>query len=78
MEREFESMKWLAEKVGISLPTAYRLAEQQVIPPGVVVRLGRRLRVHVARADAWLAYGGGGFDGGWKHSAGDSVSGSPK
>jgi hypothetical protein len=45
---------------------AYQLARENVLPPGVVLRLGRQIRFDLHRLEDWLESGGAGFDGGWR------------
>ena len=46
--------------LGVSIPRTYELIRTAVLPPGVVVRLGRQIRIDRAQLDAWLRHGGNG------------------
>ena len=57
-----ESSRILGEK-----PKAiYSMIRCQVLPPGVAVRIGRKVRIHRERLLAWLEAGGQALPGGWK------------
>ena len=47
----------------------YEMARAGILPRGVVVRLGRQLRVDEARFRQWLAAGGQPLAGGWRRAA---------
>lgn len=46
----------------------WAMVREQILPPGVVVRLGRQVRINVARFEAWLASGGAALSGGWRRA----------
>lgn len=58
-----------AQRLGIPVKKAYDLISAQVIPAGVVVRVGRQLRFDMARLERWIEAGGSGYDGGWRREA---------
>lgn len=45
-----------ANQAGLSLHQAYDMARK--MPPGVIIKLGRRVRLDADRLTAWLASGG--------------------
>lgn len=51
-----------AEALGVSPWRVYDLARQGVLPAGVVVRLGREVRIDAEALRAWVAAGGAGMD----------------
>jgi excisionase family DNA binding protein len=51
-----------AETLGVSTWRVYDMARQGVLPPGVVVRLGRGVRISEEALHAWLAAGGAGLE----------------
>ena len=62
---------WLQEAVpGTSREAAYRLARQF---PEITVRLGRRVFISEERFWTFIAEGGRGLAGGWRHDPGPSV-----
>ena len=55
-----------AERLAVTLNRFYELVRQGIVPPGVVVRLGRQLRVHPERLEEFIARGGQALPGGWR------------
>lgn len=55
-----------ARLMSVSEHAVWSLARQGLIPPGVVVRIGRRLRFNEPRLVEWLEAGGQGLPGGWR------------
>lgn len=53
----------------MSQQAIWTLVREEVIPSGVVVRLGRRIRFNETKLIAWLDAGGQGLPGGWKWEA---------
>ena len=60
------SMKEASEMLLISTSRGYEMARQGILPHGVVVRLGRQLRVNEERLQEWLDNGGQALPGGWR------------
>jgi excisionase family DNA binding protein len=58
-----------AKILGIRVYSLYRLVREGVLPPGVVVRLGRHIRISRPALDAWIAQGGQPLPGGWRREA---------
>jgi hypothetical protein len=48
---------------------AYQLVRAQIIPPGVVVRLGRRIFIDVNEWEKFKRSGGKSLPGGWRRDA---------
>jgi excisionase family DNA binding protein len=48
-------MRDVAKRLKVSLPRAYELGRQKLIP---VVRVGRQIRVDPAALEAWIRQGG--------------------
>jgi excisionase family DNA binding protein len=68
VRRNLAPVAYAAERTGLSVYTLYALARSGVLPPGVVVRLGRRLRFDPEALDDWLRAGGASHPGGWRRS----------
>ena len=47
-----------AERLKLSLNTFYEIAAQGILPPGVIIRLGRRVRVNPKKLDEFIETGG--------------------
>lgn len=47
----------------------YQLVREGVLPAGVVVRLGRRIKFHRTKLIEWMENGGQGLPGGWRRAA---------
>lgn len=52
MDRLVITVKEMSHKLGVSLPTAYALTEQEGFP---VVRVGRKKIIPVADLELWLS-----------------------
>jgi excisionase family DNA binding protein len=52
----------VAKTLGVTAWRVYDLARQGVLPPGVVVRLGREVRVDAEALEAWVRAGGAGLE----------------
>lgn len=63
------SAKETAEFMGISKDRVLTLARENVLPPGVVVRLGRQVRFNADKLAEWIDTGGQALPGGWKKVA---------
>jgi len=50
------SIEEFSNSIGLKRHQGYDLARQ--MPPGVVIRLGRRIRLNAERLQEWLAAGG--------------------
>lgn len=60
MNKAAMSVKEMAEQMGISLPTAYKLVKQPGFP---TIRLGTKILIPVEGFMAWLREQAGGGDG---------------
>jgi excisionase family DNA binding protein len=58
-----------AKRLGVSKLRFYELVRRGVLPPGVVVRLGRHIRVNPTRLEAFIDSGGASLPGGWRKEA---------
>jgi hypothetical protein len=45
----------------------YNLIRDEIFPPGVVVRLGRRIRINPDKLEEFIANGGQALAGGWRN-----------
>ena len=52
--------------LGVSNQRFYELVRTAVIPPGVVVRLGRQIRINEDALSEWIDHGGQALAGGWR------------
>lgn len=66
---ELQSSEYGARRLGVTPARFYELCRQKVLPLGVVVRLGRRIRVDPDALERFIAGGGQGLRGGWKRTA---------
>jgi excisionase family DNA binding protein len=58
-EKQFGTASAVADLLGISEASAYRLARERRIPPGTYVRLnGRTVRFDIPALKRWIAEGG--------------------
>ena len=57
----------VATQLRVSVPRAYQLAREGVLP---VVRLGRQVRIEEETLRKWVAQGGQGLPGGWRKEPG--------
>jgi hypothetical protein len=62
-------------ELGLTEKRIYRLANDGVLPDGVVLRLGRRVFINWPAFQAWLLSGGAGFAGGWRKDPGATSGG---
>ena len=58
-----------AEILGVSEQRVYELVRTGILPPGVVVRLGRQVRIDEDALREWIAAGGQSLPGGWRRDA---------
>ena len=59
-----------ARRLGINVYRFYELVRDGVIPPGVIVRLGRRISVNSEALEDFVRGGGAALPGGWKKTDG--------
>jgi len=58
-----------AERLGIPVSRFYELVRQNILPPGVIIRLGRQIKVDPAKLEAFIGSGGQSLPGGWRREA---------
>jgi hypothetical protein len=68
-ESKLESVAFGSKRIGVSLNRFYDLVRLGIIPPGVVVRLGRHIRVNPEKLEAFIENGGQALPGGWRKEA---------
>jgi len=56
----------------VGIQRFYELVRTGILPPGVVVRLGRQLRVDEDALIVWVRTGGQALAGGWRKEADNS------
>jgi excisionase family DNA binding protein len=61
--------KRAAEILGVTQARFYELVRTQILPPGVIIRLGRQIRVDEDALEAWIRSGGQTLAGGWRRAA---------
>ena len=61
----------------ISPQRGYQMAREGILPPGVVVRLGRQIRLNEAKLEDWIASGGKCLPGGWRRKP-NAPAGAPR
>jgi hypothetical protein len=59
-----------AKRLGTSPYSLYAYAREGVIPRGVAVYLGRRVKFDAEQLEAWISAGGARFAGGWRRQGG--------
>jgi putative molybdopterin biosynthesis protein len=69
IQSQLESVSSSAKRIGISVGRFYDLVRNGVLPPGVVVRLGRHIHIHPERLDQFIESGGKALPGGWRKEA---------
>jgi predicted DNA-binding transcriptional regulator AlpA len=60
------TIEQLSVEEGISASRLYSLVREKVLPPGVVVRFGRSIRISSDAYAEWVAAGGSALPGGWR------------
>ena len=64
--KRLQSMGYAANRLNVRLAQAYAMAREGILPEGVIIRLGRLLRVDPIRLEEFIADGGQSLSGGWK------------
>ena len=63
---KLESVKYGSRRVGVSIDRFYDLVRDGIFPSGVVVRLGRQIRVDPEKLEHFIETGGKALPGGWR------------
>lgn len=66
---QLKTLKFAAGVLGVSMARATNMAREGILPPGVVVKLGRQWRVHPERLREFIDAGGQALPGGWRREA---------
>jgi hypothetical protein len=66
---QLESVSTAARRINVQEQRFYGLVRENFFPPGVIVRLGRQIRVNPIRLEEFLATGGSALPGGWRKEA---------
>jgi len=66
---KLETVVASAKRIGISRNRFYDLVRNGILPPGVVVRLGRQIHINPGRLDQFIERGGKAFPGRWRKEA---------
>lgn len=69
MSRSLWNVKKTASYLGLSEWRVYDLVRQGILPAGVVVRLGRTIKINPEKLEKWVESGGEAWDNGWKKRA---------
>jgi excisionase family DNA binding protein len=64
-----ESVEYAAKRLNITEQRAYQLAREGILPEGVIVRLGRQIRIDPDELEKFIRGGGQALPGGWKKEA---------
>ena len=70
--RRLATVTEAAPLFGVEPKQLYYLIRERIVPPGVVVRLGRQIRINRERAREWIENGGRALDGGWRREREES------
>ena len=60
------SIKEASRIMGETPKSMYAMIWRRVLPPGVLVRIGRKVKIHRERLFDWMNAGGQALPGGWK------------
>lgn len=66
---KLESVGYASERIGVSIDRFYDLVRLGIIPAGVVVRIGRQIRINPTKLEQFIETGGRGLPGGWRREA---------
>jgi hypothetical protein len=69
LESKLESVSWGARRIGVKEQRVYNLIAEGFFPVGIVVRIGRQIKICPERLEEFLAAGGAALPGGWKREA---------
>ncbi len=69
MARELGTVVDAARVLNVRRQRVRQLYRTGLMPPGVVVRLGRQVRFDLDALDAWIRAGGTALPGGWRQTA---------
>jgi hypothetical protein len=64
--RILESIEYAAIRLNVSSQRAYQMAREGILPDGVIIRLGRQLRVDPDELEHFIKNGGQSLPGGWR------------
>lgn len=64
--RSLESILYTAQRLGITEARTYQLIREGILPEGVVVRLGRQIRIDPDELESFIRNGGKSLPGGWR------------
>jgi hypothetical protein len=65
-QKTLECVEYLAQRLNITEQRAYQVVREGLLPQGVVVRLGRQIRIDPERLENFIRDGGKSLPGGWK------------
>ena len=68
-ESRLQSVDFGSKRIGVSIERFYDMVRKGIFPPGVVVRLGRHIRVNPEKLEAFIENGGQALPGGWRKEA---------
>ncbi len=67
-----------AQVLAVSEGRLYEMIRPGLLPPGVVVHLGRQIRIDEDALAAWIKGGGQALPGGWKRVPDEAASPAPQ
>jgi hypothetical protein len=63
---QLQPVEYGAMRLALPVHRFYALCRNGILPPGVIVRLGRQIRVDPALLEEFIARGGMSLPGGWR------------
>ncbi len=63
---QLQSIQYACQRLNEKPQRIYNLIRENIFPDGVVVRLGRRIRIDPERLEEFIAGGGQALPGGWR------------
>jgi hypothetical protein len=58
-----------AQRLDVPIERFYGMVREGILPPGVIVRLGRHIRVNLDQLEVFISRGGAALPGGWRRRA---------
>jgi hypothetical protein len=66
---KLESVPWGAGRLDVTEQRLYGLIRENFFPVGVIVRIGRQIKINPERLEEFLLAGGSALPGGWRRQA---------
>ena len=55
-----------AQRLNVPIASFHQMRREGILPAGVTIQVGRRVRVDLDALELWIAAGGRAFAGGWR------------